>query len=312
MPSLVSAVEAAYGLRVTGPAVRTGGFTAENHRVVSDRGDILVKVLPAAEDGVGVAEAVARIWSAAGVLVALGLPTPPPLPTLAGEQSLVCDDASVVVLRWIDGEVRRGPELTEAHLAAVGRALATLHCAAVADGIPAAPVPYRDDVDVAGLRAELFRVRHDVVARGETWRPLVRYVDFKVERLSKIERAPALRRTSLVHGDFHNENLLFLGERLVGILDLEWFGLGVPADDVVLFLQLACFNPDYSDPAFQRAGTVLTGYREVRPLGADELHEGFDAFWRGSRPAHGSSVPRSTVTRSPSRSCGATRPGCRP
>jgi 16S rRNA (guanine1207-N2)-methyltransferase len=47
---------------------------------------------------------------------------------------------------------------------------------------------------------------------------------------------PALPTGGLVHGDFTASNSLFTGDRLTGIIDLEGFGRGTPAIDIVALL----------------------------------------------------------------------------
>jgi 16S rRNA (guanine1207-N2)-methyltransferase len=47
---------------------------------------------------------------------------------------------------------------------------------------------------------------------------------------------PALPSGGLVHGDFTARNALFTGDRLTGIVDLEAFGRGTPAIDIVALL----------------------------------------------------------------------------
>ncbi len=47
---------------------------------------------------------------------------------------------------------------------------------------------------------------------------------------------PALPTGALVHGDFTAGNSLFVGDRLTGIVDLEGFGRGTPAIDIVALL----------------------------------------------------------------------------
>lgn len=69
----------------------------------------------------------------------------------------------------------------------------------------------------------------------------------------------AVKRASLVHSDYHYENILHQSDRVTGLLDFEWAYAGDPASDFVAAQERERVLPG-SEPAFR------AGYEAIRPL----------------------------------------------
>ena len=79
----------------------------------------------------------------------------------------------------------------------------------------------------------------------------------------------------LVHGDFHNENILFDHHHLVGLLDLEKFCIGNPFSDLMHFIRLACFNSRFLTNNFLKAKIFAQQYLLLRPCSDAEVEGGY-------------------------------------
>lgn len=76
-------------------------------------------------------------------------------------------------------------------------------------------------------------------------------------------------RLKVVHGDFHHGNVLFVDGRLDGILDLEEFCQGYPADDIVRYCVCAAEHLKWHEQARKRR--ILGRFAQaVRYLGYEK------------------------------------------
>ncbi len=66
-----------------------------------------------------------------------------------------------------------------------------------------------------------------------------RLVSLIKKYLLQLQNEPLQRnpnRTTIIHGDFHNNNLLFQKEKLVALIDFEEVGYGYPTEDLMRFI----------------------------------------------------------------------------
>ena len=73
----------------------------------------------------------------------------------------------------------------------------------------------------------------------------------------------------MIHADLFNDNVLFLHDRLSGLIDFYFACNDAFAYDVAICLNAWCFEPDLSFNA-TKARALLQGYERVRPLGEAE------------------------------------------
>lgn len=76
--------------------------------------------------------------------------------------------------------------------------------------------------------------------------------DFRIQ-IDKILNNVELERISakphelcFVHGDFHSGNVLYLGGRVSGLIDLDWMRVGFPEEDLGYLIMMICRNLDGS------------------------------------------------------------------
>lgn len=73
--------------------------------------------------------------------------------------------------------------------------------------------------------------------------------------------------TGLIHGDWHSGNLIFKGERLVGIIDLEFAGDGCYLEDLAYAISNLCIRTSTEgDRLMQRTDLLVETYQRYRTL----------------------------------------------
>ena len=224
------------------------------------------------------------------------LRVPVPAATSHGSLVVVAADPGVpeprpcVLLHWLDGRfVSRG--LTPGHLGRMGNVLATLHGHAAAWSPPAAFVRPRVDTLTTDAKRASLRGPHDT-GSGGPWpsvedgaracalvRDLVSVADGDLVRdaIDLVRSTTGALRgrpdaAGLLHGDLHQENVLF-DARSVGVIDFDDCGWGFYLYDLAVPLSEVTLRPAY--PAMRDA--LVDAYARQRHLPADALLH-IDAF----------------------------------
>lgn len=209
------------------------------------------------------------VWLAA-LLRDTDLNVPEPVPTRDG--SLVAapstphsDGASVVLLRWVDGQALDSV-LDAERLVKAGRYMAELHNHSESFAPPSGFQRPRWD------RNRLFganSVLHMPGASRYFSSYELKLFEAAAERVSRtMQRLGEDREVfGLIHADLHNRSYLFHGDE-VGAIDFSGCGWGYYLYDIAITMSELKSREDY--PALHAA--FLRGYREVRPL--SEQHEG--------------------------------------
>lgn len=185
------------------------------------------------------------------------------------------------VMEWLDGEtlgarVLRSPELDEIRPRLAyecGRVLARIH------GI---------DTVATGLDRSLQLVPTDVFIE-QLWERYRQFgtpqpmIDYTARWL--LDHVPDHGRTTLVHNDFRNGNLMIGPEGIVAVLDWELAHLGDPLRD----LGWICTNSwrfgrtDHAVGGFGQLDDLLRGYRDESGIEVDPAHvqfwEVFGSYW---------------------------------
>lgn len=83
------------------------------------------------------------------------------------------------------------------------------------------------------------------------------------------------KSTDLVHGDFHNENILYSENKTpICLLDFEESFVGHRVIDLIQFVQLALCNSDYTSKSLEKSRYFLLAYAEQSDLKSAEIHAG--------------------------------------
>lgn len=111
------------------------------------------------------------------------------------------------------------------------------------------------------------------------------YIDFKLKNMKDIvdladqlSAHQTLPNDTLIHGDFHERNLLFSNtnaqRKIIGVCDFEKAEMGNRAFELARSMGILCFSHGKSEIELQRARELLRGYNEVFPIEKDILHKG--------------------------------------
>jgi homoserine kinase type II len=162
------------------------------------------------------------------------------------------------VFSFLDGTWSRNPNREKC--AELGRTLAHMHlnCAPVTRRRANAlgPDAWRPLLDSIGDRA-------DVV--GDGMKDSIR------DRLDTILAGwPTGLPTGVIHADLFPNNVLFIGNRLTGVIDFYFACDDILAYDLGICMNSWCFEPDGSFN-LTKSRALLKGYQSVRPLREAEI-----------------------------------------
>jgi homoserine kinase type II len=192
------------------------------------------------------------------VLAKSGLTCPLPVPARDGTILQELAGRPCAVFSFLDGTWSRYPNREKC--AELGRTLAHMHlnCAPVTRRRANAlgPDAWRPLLDSIGDRA-------DVV--GDGMKDSIR------DRLDTILAGwPTGLPTGVIHADLFPNNVLFIGDRLTGLIDFYFACDDILAYDLGICMNSWCFEPDGSFN-LTKSRALLKGYQSVRPLGEAEI-----------------------------------------
>ncbi len=214
------------------------GTINTNVRVETDDGTLFLRV----NEGKSLDD-VGREAAIVAHLAARGVPTPVQRVATSGQPFVLWKDQIVSLFPWVAGRTLERAELTAAHGAAAGAALARLHLAGADFADRRAGRYEPDEIDrrlahVAGLgRPELM--------------PAQAILTSELGTLAG-ERAVGLP-AGLIHGDLFVDNVLFAGDHLAALLDFEQASWGRLAYDLAVTVLAFGFGRDDFRPDVTRA-----------------------------------------------------------
>ena len=172
------------------------------------------------------------------------------------------------IVTFLDGYSLHLPE--PKHCAAVGEALAQLHRAA-ADFL----MRRANTLSLAGWRALFapYADRADEIEAG-----LAALISQELDFLARAW--PQALPSGVVHADLFPDNVLFLDDRLSGLIDFYFACTDMLAYDLTICLNAWCFDADFSFNA-AKGRALLQGYRKIRPLTPAEI-EALPVLARGA------------------------------
>lgn len=264
------------GLKPRSLAPLAKGTVNSNFRVETDGGAVFVRVNEGKREE-DVAYEGALLWQ----LALHRFPTPQPLRTSAGRPWLADEGRLLTVFPWQPGEEVGEGAITAAHAGRIGELLARLHLAA-----RAFPRHRRGiyTFERIGARVDGFRER----ARGLLeLREVVPLLDEEIGWQRSQRAAGGELPVGTIHGDVFPDNLLWLGDRIVALLDFEQASRGRLVYDLSVALLANCWREGALVDGL--AWSMVSGYQRVRALSEAER----EALWVEARLA----ALRFTVTR---------------
>jgi homoserine kinase type II len=224
------------------------GTVNTNVRVDLDRGPIFLRVNEGKSE-----DDVRREAAIVAHAAARGVPTPAPLRTASGEAFAVWQGHLVSLFPWVAGRTLARAELTSAHAAAVGTALAKLHLAG-GDFPDHRPGRY----EPGEIGARLARIA--ALARPEL---AVAVAKLEAEFASLARDRASSLPAGLIHGDLFVDNVMYGDDgHLVALIDFEQASWGRLAYDLAVTTLAFGFGRDDFRPEIVRA--LLDAYRNTR------------------------------------------------
>ena len=186
-------------------------------------------------------------------LASRGINCPQPVKNSKGEALGTLAGRPAAIIDFLEGIWPRKPNA--AHCAAVGDALAKMHLAGGDFAMSRA-----NALSVSGWRP-LFET---AAPRADELQPGLRA--FLAAELDHLEKAwPRDLPRGVIHADLFPDNVLFLGDKLSGLIDFYFACDDLLAYDVAICLNAWCFESDHSFNV-TKARAFLSAYTKVRPL----------------------------------------------
>lgn len=210
-------------------------------------------------------------------------------PVLNRNQSFefFCDGGVFALFPYQKGRVLHGSELTPIALTQTAKLIAELH--RLGTKLPFSLKPSREiipttlDLD-AQRRARIHRLA--TFCKNRKCAPLIeRSLSIKRVFLEKLpdrffDFSAIATGLDLLHGDFHNENILFESSSgSICLLDFEECRLGHRIQDLMQFVHLALCNLDYSEISLKNCRKFLKDYRHFAPISNAEIKAGLCEYF---------------------------------
>jgi homoserine kinase type II len=206
-------------------------------------------------------------------LAARGIACPTPIHGRDGKSLRKACGRPAAIVSFLQGVWHRAP--SAAHCAGLGKAMAEMHLASASfnqsrandlslDG-------WRRLAETCGDNADKVRqglsqcIREELTALALVW-PGVAGSGGTGSRVG----APVLLPRGIVHADLFPDNVLFLDDKLSGIIDFYFACEDFYAYELAIVLNAWCFEPD-GEFNVTKARQLLRAYTRIRPLSGAEL-----------------------------------------
>ena len=191
-----------------------------------------------------------------------GFPCPQLLIDRKGRQYHELGGKCISLFKFIDGHKREGATLSLAQIENAGRVLADLHV--IGKG-------YKKGVDNRFNFDRVSDVYQEVRDRLPSYfKKITRTLDEEVGYLEHYLECKLPK--GIIHGDLYLDNILFRGEKVVGVLDFEAASRGKYIFDLATAVNALCYDGERYD--LKRFEVLIGGYESLRTLSLAE----WDAF----------------------------------
>jgi homoserine kinase type II len=203
-----------------------------------------------------------------GHLAGHGISCPQPVKMRSGETLGTLVGRPAAIIDFLEGVWPRKPNA--AHCAAVGQALAKMHLAG-----RDFPMTRANALSVSGWRP-LF---DQAAPRADTLQPGLRQL--MSDELDHLEKVwPNNLPEGVIHADAFPDNVLFLGDRLSGLIDFYFACNDILAYDIAICLNAWCFEADHSFNV-TKARAFLGAYGRERQM-SDAEQDALPLLARGA------------------------------
>ena len=201
------------------------------------------------------------------VATAHGIPAPRAVATPTGELFGEVDGRFWSLFEWIPGDQPPRGRHSVAQATSMGRVLARTHLALTSIPHAEPPGPVEETDAAIGRIDAVLSVVLVGDETGEDEQVAVRWLRAQREWLTEAgdRQLPELRDAQVVHGDYHDANVVFDGDDVAGVLDWERVRYASVGEEIVRSVHLSFAL----DPG--RSAAFLAGYRAGRPITDEDL-----------------------------------------
>jgi len=198
-----------------------------------------------------------------------GLPAPGALRTPAGHRVVGAHGRWWSLLTWIDGEQPDRGRHTLEESASMGEMLARVHTVLKStQPLTTEPPPVEPTADTTRRADELLAFIERLADPGEDEASAARWLTAQGDWLrSHVDEEPPEpgRPSQMIHGDYHDANVVFRLHAVAGVLDWDKADTGLPLEELVRAMHLSFrLEP-------QKCHAFVDGYRSRRAASADDL-----------------------------------------
>ena len=259
---------------------RIGGFSSRNYHLTSVNGQYVLKVYPTAT--ARQAERVAQLGS---WLACSGLPCPKPIQSCSGAfviESLY-GSCCAVLSEFVDGTVLHHKELGKTEILSVAEIAYTMQ--KVMKKLPFEHTNRRVELDdlaksfngrrhavldnVASSRLSI----NDATTLSMVFDAKEKVLDLVYDILLKSNSSPS----AVVHGDFHNENVLFKLGTAQWIIDFEEVRSGWIGEDIITFAIFASSQANVAADTIDKMRPMIQRFKDLTSASAEQMSTSIDA-----------------------------------
>lgn len=266
--ALLKDIQANYGFKSVQAVRSLGGLSASNHIIEAGGKQLVLKKYRSKKPDV-----VMRIEDNTAFLHQHHIPVVMPLTTKARRYHFGHAGSIYAIYPKIEWQVLHEPSLSPNALSSAATLLAQFHKAGQQCKLPLSNGAEKL-VPKAQVRANAKELRQLVKAQSlgaEVDGLTTKLLTTKLTLLDKLMLPEELTKYfaghDLVHGDFHNENLLFSSTgKVTCLLDFEEMHFGRRVEDVLNFIHLACCNSGHKEENIDKARHFLKTYASIHYL----------------------------------------------
>jgi Ser/Thr protein kinase RdoA (MazF antagonist) len=274
--ALADLIGQSYGVKLVQFKADLGGWSAVNREVELDGSPHVLKLHSGKSP-----DEITTLETLVHYLHDRGIPAVPPRKNRDGTGYFRVEDQIGTLTPKVGGLVLHEPDLNARPLKSVAQLLAKFHQLGRTATFPLRTAPDLSQPETQEKAAELIFAR---LSTSEIATDIRRITEDSVK--NKLKNATRLRHAyawtltrrdqDLVHGDFHNENLLFREDHSVAYLfDFDEIHYGQRTEDIMNFIHLGCCQTGYSEPNLKKSEIFLQAYRRYHGVTADEITYGF-------------------------------------
>ena len=258
----LNSIANSYGISKLSLEAKAGGFSTNNYFAVADGIKIFIKQFQDSE--------IQKIIKIEDVTINLsnnGILTPGFQLNTQKQTYTRINNVYYVVYPNVEGNILHHADFDDVSLDSIAFHLAKLHQIKCRfDTVLPSTMQTMSTIKQIDLAARnIYKLLEQIEDKLEAEKKLIEQLIIKklqILKLSKFLFKNNGYNKSLVHGDFHNENIIIKANaNVAALLDFEMLHYGHPIEDVINFIQLACCNNGFDTESLNLARLFLSKYR---------------------------------------------------